>query len=527
MIDRKGYQRLYELTQARESFYEFFKQAWPVMEGDVQFVDGWHIKAICDHLQAAYERKVKKLLINVPPRSSKSSICSIAFPAWVWIKNPGEQFMYASYSSSLSMEHSVKCRRLIESPWFQSRWGDLFYLSKDQNTKGFFSNDKLGSRKSTSVNGSSTGSGASILVCDDILNVREGQSEVARKAALDFWTQTWSSRLNDPQTGVKIVVMQRLHEEDVAGHIMKNEKDWVKLIIPMEVDISRKTKTVALKEGASIWIDPRVNDGDLLSPTRFTKADVDSYKKNLGSYGYAGQYQQSPAPSDGGIFKRDWFSLWKKDRMPFITSVIQSWDTAFSDKQQNDYSVCTTWGIFSSSSLGQYVDGEPFNCALLLSLWKGRAIYPDLRDRVVRLSKNYMDVWDDDTGLQFTNKPDIILIEEKGSGQSIIQDLHMAGVSNIYGRIPNGDKISRAHLVSPLVEMGIIYLAYNEKSKSLKQSAQAFLNELILFPKAKHDDIVDTFTQFLAYAKETGLLTIPIDPKYDSVEENFDEVKYF
>ena len=252
MIDlesfKKGIDRLASIAIAEKSFYEFFKQAWPTMEGDTPFIDGWHIKAVADHLQAAFERKIKKLLINVPPRSSKTSVCSIAFPAWVWSKNPSEQFIYASYSGALSMEHSVKCRRLIESDFYQSRWGHVFQLSKDQNTKGYFSNDKLGARRATSVGSSVTGSGGSFLIQDDPNAANDGSSESSRKAAIDFWTQVWQSRLNDPKTGVKVVIQQRVHQEDVSGYILENEEDWVKLVIPMEFEESRKSKTIPLEK---------------------------------------------------------------------------------------------------------------------------------------------------------------------------------------------------------------------------------------------------------------------------------------
>lgn len=152
---------------AEFSLYQFIKQAWKSIEGDVLFIDNWHIQAICEHLEACYRREIKNLLINIPPRSSKSSLISIALPAWVWLHNPQEKFMFASYAHSLSMEHSLKCRRLIESNWYQQNWSNKFSLTKDQNAKKFFENNKKGYRISTSVGASATGSGANWLICDD------------------------------------------------------------------------------------------------------------------------------------------------------------------------------------------------------------------------------------------------------------------------------------------------------------------------------------------------------------------------
>ena len=154
-----------EVSKAEYSLYDFFRQSWPIIEGSTPFMDSWHIQAIAEHLEAAYERKIKKLLINIPPRTGKTNLISVAFPAWVWIQNPEEKFMYASYAGALGLEHSLKCRRLIESDWYRTRWDSVYKLAKDQNAKGYFENNKGGYRISSSVGGTNTGRGASILVC--------------------------------------------------------------------------------------------------------------------------------------------------------------------------------------------------------------------------------------------------------------------------------------------------------------------------------------------------------------------------
>ena len=202
---------------AELSLYEFLKQAWPIIEGKTPFIDNWHLKVIAEHLEACYRREIKNLLINVPPRTSKTSLISIAFPAWVWLQNPEERFMYASYAHSLSTEHSLKCRRLIESDWYQERWADKYQLAKDQKAKMLFENNKGGCRIATSVGSVATGKGGSIIIVDDGNNARDGESGAKRESTNSWWDQVWSTRLNNPLHDVCIVVQQRIHEKNLRG----------------------------------------------------------------------------------------------------------------------------------------------------------------------------------------------------------------------------------------------------------------------------------------------------------------------
>jgi len=299
------------LYKAEKSLYSFFKQAWPWIEGATPLIEGWHIAAIADHLEACYRREIKNLMIHVPPRSSKTSLISIAFPAWAWIHNPQEKFLYASYAGSLSLEHSLKCRRLIESPWYHERWGDSVKLSSDQNAKGFFDNTAGGYRIATSVGATATGRGGSILVCDDPNNALEGESELKRDGTNQWYSQVWSTRLNNAKEDIKIIVQQRIHEQDLSGYILaqESEEPWVQLILPNEFEESRRSRTIVLPlTNGKVWQDPRKKEGDLLCSTRFGKKETDRAKRELGSYGYAGQYQQRPAPADGGIFKKSWLN---------------------------------------------------------------------------------------------------------------------------------------------------------------------------------------------------------------------------
>src|SRR5277367_1361934 len=204
-----------EREYATRSLHEFVRQAWHIVEPSTPFVPGWHIDAIIDHLEAVSYGRIRNLLINVPPRHMKSLLVSVLWPAWEWIRWPERRSFYSSYAAQLSIRDSVKCRRLIESSWYQERWADRYALTGDQNTKGRFENNRSGYRLSTSVGGAATGEGGDRVVCDDPHNVQEPESDSVRKATLDWWDIVMSTRLNDPKTASKIVVMQRCHQRDL------------------------------------------------------------------------------------------------------------------------------------------------------------------------------------------------------------------------------------------------------------------------------------------------------------------------
>ena len=220
---------------AARSLSEFVRQAWLIVEPATLYVHGWHIDAIIEHLEAVTRGQIRNLIINVPPRHMKSLLVSVFWPAWEWLRWPQRRWLYASYSAQLSIRDSVKCRRLIESPWYQSRWADRFALTSDQNTKGRFDNDRSGYRIATSVGGSATGEGGDRIVCDDPNNVNEVESDSVRKATNDWFDVVMSTRVNDPKTTAKVVVMQRCHEQDLSGHLLE-QGGWEHLCLPAEYE---------------------------------------------------------------------------------------------------------------------------------------------------------------------------------------------------------------------------------------------------------------------------------------------------
>src|SRR5215470_14376711 len=343
--------------RAARGFREFVRQAWVIVEPSTAFVPGWHIDAIIDHLEAVTRGQIRNLLINVPPRHMKSLLVSVFWPAWEWIRCPERRWLYSSYGAQLSIRDSVKCRRLIESPWYQRYWCERFRLTTDQNTKTRFDNDRSGYRIATSVGGAATGEGGDRIVCDDPHNVQEAESDSVRKGTLDWWDIVMSTRVNDPKTAAKVVVMQRCHQQDLSGHLLE-QGGWEHLCLPAEYEGPQCTTSIG-------WTDPRTEHGELLWPERFGPQEIESLKRSLGSYAAAGQLQQRPSPAGGGIFKRYWFRYWQLPganlppvlvRLPDATlhsvppvtfhqheEVIQSWDCAFKDLATSDYVVGQVW----------------------------------------------------------------------------------------------------------------------------------------------------------------------------------------
>jgi predicted phage terminase large subunit-like protein len=278
----------------------FITAAWPVVQPGTDFIDGPHLDALCEHLTAVTRGEIRNLLINVPPRHMKSLAVGVFWPAWEWIFAPQRRWLFASYAANLSERDSNHCRRLIQSQWYRHHWGDRFMLCPDQNAKHRFENDKSGSRIATSVGGWATGEGGDRVVVDDPHNVVERESEPARLEALRWWDESMSTRLNDPKTGAKVIVMQRIHEKDLSGHVLE-QGGYVHLCLPAEFEPSRRCVTVIG------WRDWRTAEGDLLWPARVGPEEIAGFKRSLGSNAYAGQFQQRPAPAGGARFRAEWF----------------------------------------------------------------------------------------------------------------------------------------------------------------------------------------------------------------------------
>jgi predicted phage terminase large subunit-like protein len=501
----------FDRQECEEDLYTFLRRSWRYLDAS-PFTDGWAMQAVAEHLEAVVDGEIRKLIINIPPRCAKSSLVSVAFPAWVWAQDfdshtsgSGVQFLHASYAQQLSLRDSVKCRRLIESDWYQKRWGDRFKLVGDQNTKTRFDNTQRGSRLSTSVGSALTGEGGSIIVVDDPNAAQEAFSEAKIHDTIEWWDGALSTRLNNPKIGCFIIIQQRLSENDLTGHILeKNVGEWTHLMLPMRYEPERAALIYPNKIG---WTDPRTEPGELLWPERFGETEVEVLEKQLGPWAAAGQLQQRPEVKGGGIIKREWWQLWENENYPPMDYIIASLDTAYTTKQENDFSALTVWGVFSSDVVakptkvirhdGGLTDVENEKRVydkthprlILMDAWQEKL---ELHDLVQRVAKTMKDL-----------KVDKLIIENKAAGHSIAQELRRLysyenwGVQMVDPK--SQDKMSRLYSVQHLFADKLVY-------SPDKSWADMVMTQVANFPKGKHDDLVDTVSMAIRHLREIGLL---------------------
>lgn len=450
-----------------ENFYEFVKEFWSVIEPGTNFVDGWHIREICDHLTAVTYFYIPKLIINIPPRHMKSIIISAMWPAWVWVRFPHRKFIYASYAQSLALQDSVKTRDIIMSPRYQRLIAGAWELREDANLKSEFQNTKGGVRVATSVGGTLTGKGGDYLVADDPQSATDIHSDTIREEANRWWSEVMSSRANNPKQVGRVVIQQRLHELDLTGALLK-KGGYEHLVLPAEFETNAKIKSNTSLE----FVDPRTEDGELLWPERFDKSSIDELKKDLGSLASSGQLQQDPKPADGGMFKRKWWKFTKVKPFTDVLEVVQFWDCAQKVGVTNDYSVCATW---LRTPIGFY----------LIDLWREKVEAPDLQRAILSNFNKH--------------NPNAVVIEDKSSGSSVIQYLQRETAIPVIPYNPgSSDKVVRAAAATPVVESGRCFLLEN-----LPQ-LEDFIGEHEKFPKSAHDDTVDTTSMMIEYFLNKG-----------------------
>jgi phage terminase large subunit-like protein len=503
--------------QCEASFYEFVKRSWIHVEGR-EYVDGWHIQAMCEHLQATHKLEIRNLICNMPPRMGKSTIFSVLFPAWCWTIEPGLRFLYIAYSETLSVRDSISCRRLIANDWYRKLWGNKYSILRNVDNKHRFDNNKYGSRLSSSEHGTITGQGADIVCFDDPNNMETVHSTVIREGTNDFFDFTLSSRYTREHLLRRIVLQQRTHINDLTGHILsRNDPSWVFLCLPMEFDKSRRASTIILPmSDGKVWTDPRKKDGELLCPNYVDIEGLKRIKFNLrnDSYNIAAQLQQRPSPAEGGLLKAEWFRPWVLPYYPNFEYILQSWDTALTTGKMSCYSACTTWGVFKDRDVGSYN-------IMLLSLFKEKLEYPDLRKAAIRLAHNYEDVYFDDpiTGYK---PPHLVLVEEKMNGYCILQDLMRANLPVMkFNPNQHGNKISRCRIVSHLIENGLVWLPTEApKYKNYTEDSQLFLEAAINFPEDRSNkptnDIIDSMSQAFIRLTSMGWVSNTYDPKFET-----------
>ncbi len=440
----------------RTSFSFFTRRVFMELNPGTDYQHNWHVDLMCEYLDAVMNGEIRRLLITIPPRYMKSIVVSVAFPAWVLGHDSTRQLLCASYTNDLAIKLNVDTRNVIESEWYRRAYPTV-QMASDQNEKGYFRTTTGGHRKATTVGSSRIGFGGDFLIFDDPLNPKKAASKVERESANDWFDQSFFTRQNNKKTAAIIGVMQRLHEMDMVGHLVK-KGGYELLSIP------------AVAERRTVISYGKVNvvreAGDILHPAREGPTEIEEAKITLGTAAFSAQYQQNPTPADGEIFNLKWFRYYRE--APEFIRIIQSWDTAFKAEKLNDPSVCTTWG---ETTHGYY----------LLDVWRNRVIYPELKRTAMALAGKW--------------NPSAILIEDKASGQSLIQDLNSETALPIIPIEPEGDKLTRASVVSPTVEAGRCYLPENA------QWLHDFLMEMATFPNGEHDDQVDSVTQLLSWIK--------------------------
>jgi predicted phage terminase large subunit-like protein len=444
----------------RLSLRSFIQYGWHVVEPMRPYVHGWAIDAIAEHLEAVSDGEITRLLINVPPGMSKSLTTAVFWPAWEWGPQamPNLRFIGFSYDTALSTRDALRCRRLMMSEWYQGLWGDRFKLLDDQNMKMRYENDQTGFRISDYVGGG-TGDRGDRDIVDDPHNVKDGESDLKRNAALLWLRETLPTRLNDPDRSAIVVIHHRIHTQDMAGEILASDLGYQHLCLPMEFESDRVcTTSIGFK-------DPRTEEGELLFPERFPREVIERDKKAMGSYAWAGQMQQRPSPRGGGMFKRDWFDI--VDAVPADCYWVRRWDLA-STEGGGAYTAGVLMGYSRSSKMfyiGDVVRGQIDGDGVKRLIRQTAAL------DVLKYGKRYYQIW---------------IPQDPGqSGKVQAKDFIMllAGY-DAHSELESGDKETRARPFSAQCEARNVKLLRGHWIDD-------YLHELTEFPTGRYKDQVD------------------------------------
>jgi predicted phage terminase large subunit-like protein len=441
----------------RQDFRPFVEKVFLTLTPGQQFIRSWHLEAIAYQLERVRLGEIKRLIINMPPRSLKSIMASVAFPAFILGLDPTRRIICASYSGELAKKHSNDFRAVIDSRWYRSTFPGT-RVGPFKNNETEIELTERGFRLATSVSGTLTGRGGDIIIIDDPLKPDDAMSETKRSTVNQWFTNTLLSRLDDKRTGAIVVVMQRVHMDDLTGFLIEQSDDWTVLTLPAIAD---SDEVIPCWEGEPYFR----KAGDVLSPEREPLDVLEDLKRDIGSDPFSAQYQQMPVPPGGAMIKRAWIARYaelppKSEQL----MVMQSWDTANKGGPQNDWSVCTTWIL--TRNMRWY----------LVDVWRGRRDYPALKAKVVSLAKQY--------GARR------VLVEDAGSGTALVQDLR-GQVPGIIGVTPERDKRSRMAVASSRFEAGEVFLP--ERAPWLADLE----SELFAFPGGRHDDQCDSISQVL------------------------------
>jgi predicted phage terminase large subunit-like protein len=509
--DPLGSMRDLDKIDAEISLSNFIRLAWPQIEPFRPYQHNWHIDAISAHLEAVSHDEIRRLIINVPPGTSKSLSTSVFFPAWEWGPRglPGLRYIGTSYSERFALRDNGRMRALVQSEWFQERWPVT--LTKEGEKK--FENTDFGFREAIPFKSLTSGRADRLLI-DDPHSTESAESDAERLKTQRVFLESVPTRLNDPEKSAIIIIMQRLHEDDVTGLALSRDLGYEHLMLPMHYDPQRHCVTR--------WFeDPRKKAGELIDPKRFPPHVVEEYRISLGEYGTAGQLEQAPVPRGGGIFKWHWWQLWGNEddpndpvfkRFPAMDYIVASLDSAYTEKEENDFSALTIWGIFKdavptpgsagvtrvsphwadknapspSEVIRRRQAGMPK--LMLMNAWQDRLPLHELVDKVAKTCTRF--------------KVDRLLIENKASGISVAQEIRRLHSGYGWGvqLVDPGrtDKIARAYSVQHLFADNMVYAPDRDWADMVK-------NQMANFPKTTYKDLTDSSTQALRHLRDIGL----------------------
>lgn len=538
--------------KARRSLSEFVRQAWPLVDPGMPLRWGWHVDAICEHLEAVSRGWIRKLLINIPPGHAKSLLVAVFWPAWEWTWKPTTQSIFSSYAQELAERDSIRCRDLICQEWYQNsfvtrRWEvgpqvfevdatvrkhEVWDFNPAQNRVNSFKNTLSGARQCLSVGSKATGFRGNKVVCDDPLNVKDATSKVIRDDAWYWWSKVMPTRINDPARDSFVMIMQRVHEEDPSGMILEGG-GYEHLCLPTEFEGERRCVTYvrkpdgftleaprsfspemlkrieAAEPGARVpfFADPREVEGDLLFPALFTPEVVEELKKplsGLGEDGFAGQHQQRPAPAEGAMFKYKWWRFWRPDgtapagsapRPKRCVPVETHPAKPLPKIQQVVGSLDAAFKDTDGSDFVVFtVWGVYFAERYLLDLVRGRMDFSKTRSTLAGCGNKRCPGCGPCASclLRRWAKCRRWLIEDKANGTAVVNSL-LTFVPGIIPVTPEGGKESRASAMQPYVEAGQVFLPEGA------EWVQTYVDEFAAFPRGKHDDQVDSSSQAIIY----------------------------
>jgi predicted phage terminase large subunit-like protein len=499
-VNLQGLLNLNVLQETKDDFLTFVRLMAPMLVSDWKM--GKHIEVISNKLSQLESGEIKRLMVFLPPRSSKSVICSKLFPAWYIGRNPEHEILTVSHSDQLSSDFGRSVRDVVNSEQFQEIFKAVS-LRTDVRAAGKWKTNQNGTYYAAGVRSQIAGRGANIAILDDVMSEEDSYSEAGRRYVKEWYPAGLRTRIMP--NGSILIINTRYHFDDLCGWLLKQQEEmseyetipWEVIRIPAWLD-DEASELLELPVGSSYFPEWK--------PDEILQIDENEIKASNGARYWNALYMQDPTPEEGGLIKKKWIREWEYEDPPTCDFILQTYDTAFSTKTTADFSVIQTWGIFSMYDEDENGIESFVSNLILLGNLKGRFEYPELR----RMSQLLYD--------QF--KPDVCIIEKKASGQSLIQDMRRSGLP-VREYLPDRDKVSRVYAASPMMEAGKVWIPVHKKW------AADLIEELIQFPNAAHDDQVDALTMAIHFMRDSWHVTHPEDPEWDDERPQRKRVAYW